>query len=95
MTQPNSAPKTPISIHTLKPGLPAQRATRTKVLVRIVAPERPVSDQINNTPRRAPVDLAIVIDRSGSMTGKPLTAAIGCARNLIKSLSMLVAKPQL
>ncbi len=87
MTQPNSAPKTPISIHTLKKGLPAQRATRTKVLVRIVAPERPVSDQINNTPRRAPVDLAIVIDRSGSMTGKPLAAAIGCARNLIKSLS--------
>lgn len=86
MTQHNPTNGPKLDILTLKPGLPAGQALKTKVLVRVVAPEQsnnPINQE--QTPRAA-LDLAIVIDRSGSMTGSPLAAAIGCAQNLIQSL---------
>jgi len=86
MTQPNPSNAVQLNILPLKPGLPAGQALRTKVLVRVVAPEGTAAARTAEQPRRAPIDLAIVIDRSGSMTGQPLAAALGCAQNLIKSL---------
>lgn len=85
MTQPNSRNAVQLNILPLKQGLPAGQAIRSKVLVRLVAPERTAAAN-NSAKPRAPMDIAIVIDRSGSMSGAPLAAAIGCAENLVRSL---------
>ncbi|MFN7339563.1 MAG: vWA domain-containing protein [Opitutia bacterium] len=85
MSTPNNAASTPLprlEIHPLKKGLPRGQALATKALVRVVS-DAPVTEQQR---QRAPIDLAIVIDRSGSMSGEPLAAALGCARNLIRGL---------
>lgn len=52
------------------------------VLVRFVAPERPPA----KAHVRAPVNLALVIDRSGSMSGAPLEEAKRCVRMIIDRL---------
>jgi len=85
MTQSNTSNTAQLSILPLRKGLPAGQAIRSKVLVRIVAPERAAPAGSTAKPR-APMDIAIVIDRSGSMGGAPLAAAIGCAENLVRSL---------
>ncbi|MFZ9202082.1 MAG: vWA domain-containing protein [Opitutales bacterium] len=86
MTQHNPTNGLKLDILTLKPGLPSGQALKTKVLVRVVAPEQTDSPINQEQTQRAPIDLAVVIDRSGSMTGEPLDAAIGCAEKLIQSL---------
>jgi len=52
------------------------------VLVRVQAPDRPK----NGLPERQPVNLAIVIDRSGSMSGHPLHEAKRAAGFMIDNL---------
>lgn len=51
------------------------------VLVRVQAPAHPAADAL-----RAPLNLAIVIDRSGSMSGEPLQEACRCAATMIDGL---------
>jgi Ca-activated chloride channel family protein len=51
------------------------------VLVRVQAPERPMT-----LARGKPQHLALVIDRSGSMSGQPLHEALACARHVIGRL---------
>lgn len=85
MIQPNPDATVQLHILPLKQGLPAGQALRTKALIRVVAPERPAATEGISKPR-APMDIAIVIDRSGSMSGQPLAAALGCAENLVRSL---------
>jgi Ca-activated chloride channel family protein len=51
------------------------------VLVRVQAPAAPAADAV-----RAPLNLAIVIDRSGSMSGEPLREACRCAATMIDGL---------
>lgn len=84
MSTPNpSLPALPrLEIHPLRKGLPRGQAHSTKVLVRVVSDVPAPTQQAE----RSPLDLAIVIDRSGSMSGEPLAAALGCARNLIRGL---------
>ena len=65
-----------------KPALASDRTTKLKVLVRIQAPEPPAG-----TVPRAPLHLALVLDRSGSMNGIPFEEAKRCARNIIDSLA--------
>ena len=72
-----------IEILALKKGFLRAAAEPIHALVRIVSPEQPV----NATPAtRAPLDLVLVIDRSGSMSGDPLKAALESASRIIRGL---------
>lgn len=82
MTQPTQPPAPALSIHPLKSGLPQGKPLTTKALIRLVS----TSESPNQNAPRPPLDLAIVIDRSGSMSGGSLTAALGSAKNLIRGL---------
>jgi Ca-activated chloride channel family protein len=57
------------------------RETEIEVLVSVAAPQAPAL-----APPRAPLNLAIVIDRSGSMSGQPLEEAKKCAAFFIDNL---------
>jgi Ca-activated chloride channel family protein len=76
-----SQPK--IEILPLKKGFLRAASEATHVLVRIVAPSQPAD--VVATPR-APLDLALVIDRSGSMSGRPLEAALESAARIVSGL---------
>jgi len=54
-----------------------------EVLVRVQAPKRP--DGLS-APQRQPLRLAIVVDRSGSMSGEPLREAIRCTEYIAGGL---------
>jgi Ca-activated chloride channel family protein len=53
------------------------------VLVRVQAPDLP-AEQV---PKRSPLNIALVIDRSGSMSGQPLDEAKRCAEFVIDGLT--------
>ena len=53
------------------------------VLVRVQAPDLPANQITNHTPKR----LAVVVDRSGSMSGKPLNEALRCVMHIAKHLT--------
>jgi len=53
------------------------------VLVRVQAPDLP-AEQV---PKRSPLNIALVIDRSGSMSGQPLDEARRCAEFVIDGLT--------
>ena len=63
-------------------ALLAGHDNRLEVLVRVQAPEAPPALQ----PKRLPLHVALVIDRSGSMSGKPLQEARRCAAHVIDGL---------
>lgn len=72
-----------IEILPLKKGFLRAAADATHVLVRLVAPAKPI--ELTETPR-PPLDLALVIDRSGSMSGGPLEAARESAARIVRGL---------
>jgi len=72
-----------IEILPLKKGFLRAAAAATHVLVRIVAPAKPT--EVVETPR-PPLDLALVIDRSGSMGGRPIEAAVESAARIVRGL---------
>jgi Ca-activated chloride channel family protein len=65
-----------------RPALAAGHSTTLRVLARIQAPAASAS----SVPRR-PLHLAIVLDRSGSMSGTPLQEAKRCARLMLDGLA--------
>ena len=81
MIPPMSQPK--IEILPLKKGFLRAAADATHVLVRLVAPAKPA--ELTEAPR-APLDLSLVIDRSGSMSGDPLAAALESATRIVRGL---------
>ena len=74
-----------IEILPLKKGFLRAAADATHVLVRLVAPAQPVTEN-SASAQRAPLDLALVIDRSGSMSGAPLKAALESSVRIIQGL---------
>lgn len=76
----NIAPR--IILTPLKSALIAGHAQRVQVLVRIQAPDANPAE----IKQRPPYHLALVIDRSGSMSGEPLLEAKRCARHIIDQL---------
>ena len=65
-----------------KAAVPDGQATTLRVLARMQAPDLPPG-----TVPRTPVHLALVLDRSGSMSGAPLEEAKRCARYIVDSLA--------
>ena len=72
-----------ILIQPLKPALIAGMAQKLQVLVRVQAPDAPTAEK----KARKPYHLALVIDRSGSMSGPPLAEAVRCAKHITDQLA--------
>ncbi len=66
-------------------ALAADGANTLRVLVRVQAPARP-ADPTAQAGRRDPLHLALVLDRSGSMSGAPLHEAKHCACHIVDQL---------
>ena len=69
----------------LSPQKPAVSAAggHLDVLVRVQAPDLPENQITNHTPKR----LSVVVDRSASMSGKPLNEALRCVMHIAKHLT--------
>ena len=65
-----------------KAGVRAEADNLVDVLVRVQAPERPAGD----TRRRPPYGIALVVDRSGSMSGRPIEEARRCSVFVVDGL---------
>lgn len=71
-----------IIVSPLKAAIPAQGG-HLDLLVRVQAPDSPTDKAVEHTPKR----LALVVDRSGSMQGKPLREALRCVMHIASHLT--------
>jgi Ca-activated chloride channel family protein len=69
----------------IRAGIPVAGGT-LEVLVRIQAPAMPVQTGQGSPKARPPLRLALVVDRSGSMDGAPLTEALRCVNHIVGRL---------
>ncbi|MCZ4314067.1 VWA domain-containing protein [Comamonadaceae bacterium G21597-S1] len=78
----SAAPQPTLQLTPLHAAIPAQGGT-VEVLVRVQAPAQPAHEQGAGGPRaRIPLRLALVVDRSGSMSGAPLDEALRCVQHI-------------
>jgi len=71
-----------IIVSPLKAAIPAQGG-HLDLLVRVQAPDLPTDKAVEHSPKR----LALVVDRSGSMQGKPLREALRCVMHIASHLT--------
>ncbi len=83
MTTQNTKTQLTILVQPLKPALLQGFDQQLDVLVRIQAPDQPAEV----AKPRLPHHLALVIDRSGSMSGEPLEEAKRCARHILDRMA--------
>lgn len=79
-----TAGRTSVRLVPLRSALAAGRNNEVEVLVRLQSPARPTAVPGQS---RAPLAIALVIDRSGSMRGRPLEEARRCAEAMIDRLA--------
>jgi Ca-activated chloride channel homolog len=77
----NNSPLPTLLATPRRTALLASHDNTLEVLVRIQAPDAPA-----NLPQRNPLNLSLVIDRSGSMSGQPLAEARRCAEFVLDGL---------
>lgn len=73
---------TTVTLTPLRAGLCSGRDNVVELLVHIDAPDAPAG----HTAQRAPQAIALVIDRSGSMAGRPVAEARRCAEYVVSKL---------
>lgn len=71
-----------VTIQSKKSAILAGHTSKVQVLCKLLG-----SDTPTELPERSPLHLSIVLDRSGSMAGRPLEEAKKCAGNIVKRLS--------
>ena len=79
--QPQHSPLPTLLATPRRTALLASHDNTLEVLVRVQAPDAPA-----NLPQRNPLNLSLVIDRSGSMSGQPLAEARRCAEFVLDGL---------
>ena len=79
---PNDPSSYNVSIQAQRPALLSGRTQVVTALVRVQAPTAPDTQR-----PRLPLNLALVIDRSGSMEGRPIEEAKRCVKEIIRSLA--------
>ena len=77
-------PQIELIVTPLRSGLLAGHDTTATALIRVRAP----AAAEDNARNRSPLNLAIVIDRSGSMQGRPLAEAKRCAEFVVHGLAL-------
>ena len=82
---PFSAVTPTVILSPIRTGVPAAGGT-LEVLVRVQAPAMPVQAGQDRPKARPPLRLALVVDRSGSMFGEPLTQALRCVNHIVGRL---------
>ena len=75
-----------IILSPIRAGIPVAGGT-LEVLVRVQACAKPESAGQDGGEPRPPFRLALVVDRSGSMSGQPLTEALRCVNHIAGRLT--------
>ena len=73
--------KPELTIQSKKPAIIAGHTSKVQILCKLLGADTP-----QDIPKRSPLHLSIVLDRSGSMAGRPLEEAKKCAGNIVKRL---------
>ena len=70
-----------LTIQSKKSAILAGHTSKVQILCKLLGADTPTE-----LPKRSPLHLSIVLDRSGSMHGRPLEEAKKCARNIVQRL---------